>query len=280
MSAALPILVAAAGGGALALALREVVRSMPLLAAYLESAWLALARAGGEGTLPSDRERRRLGVVTGVALVALITLTVGVGPAAVLAGLGPALAGWAVGSRHRRYRARIEADIAAIATSLADGLSAGGSLRNALIDAASTLEGPAAVELARVRADLQVGLSPREALGAFERRIGGEPVAALVAAVLSQQRAGGDLAELLRRHAEAATERRRARAAARAATVQARMTGGMVVAMPVGAALLVELAVPGFIDSMLSDPAAAILLLVALALQLGGYLLIRRLGRV
>ena len=280
MGEALPILIAAAGGGALALALREVVRSIPALTAYLESAWMALARAGGEGTLPSDLERRRLGVVSGVALGALITLTVGIGPAALLAGLGPALAGWAVGARHRRYRARIEDDIADVANALADGLAAGGSLRNALIDGAATLEGPAAVELTRVRADLQVGLAPREALAAFERRVGGEPVAALVAAVLSQQRAGGDLAELLRRHGEAAAERSRARAEARAATVQARMTGGMVVAMPVGAALLIELAVPGFVASMLADPVAAILLLLALVLQIGGYLVIRRLGRV
>ena len=280
MSAALPILIAAAGGGALALALRELIRSAPALAAYLESAWLALVRAGGEGTLPSDRERHRLGVVAGLGLGALTALTVGIGPAAMLAVLGPALAGWAVGARHRRYRARIEADVAAIATALADGLGAGGSLRNALVDAAATLEGPARVELTRVRAELQVGLAPREALAAFEQRVGGEPVAALVAAVLSQQRAGGDLAELLRRHAEAATGRRRARDEARSATVQARMTGGMVVAMPVGAALLIELAVPGFVASMLSDPAAAILLALALALQVGGYLLIRRLGRV
>ena len=277
---ALPILIAAAGGGALALALREAVRSAPALAAYLESAWLALSRAGGEGALPSERDRRRLGVVAGAILAALIVLTVGIGPAALLGGLGPSLAGWAVGARRRRYRARIEDDVAAIATALADGLAAGGSLRNALIEAAATLEGPAGVELTRVRADLQVGLSPREALEALRERVGGEPVAALVAAALSQQRAGGDLAELLRRHAEAAAERARARADARAATVQARMTGGMVVAMPAGAALLIELAVPGFVGSMIRDPAAAILLLVALVLQIGGYLLIRRLGRV
>jgi Flp pilus assembly protein TadB len=49
--------------------------------------------------------------------------------------------------------------------------------------------------------------------------------------------------------------------------------------MPVAAALLVELVSPGFLAGIAGDPVAALLLLIAAALQLAGYLLIQRLGR-
>ena len=46
----------------------------------------------------------------------------------------------------------------------------------------------------------------REALDGLVERVPSERVEALVGAILSQERAGGDLAELLRRHARAAAE--------------------------------------------------------------------------
>jgi Flp pilus assembly protein TadB len=58
------------------------------------------------------------------------------------------------------------------------------------------------------------------------------------------------------------------------------MTGGMVVAMPLVMGLLVEMIAPGFLSTMLSEPAAAALLSAAAVLQVFGFVVIRRLGRV
>jgi tight adherence protein B len=120
----------------------------------------------------------------------------------------------------------------------------------------------------------------RDALGGLLQRVPSERIEALVSAVLSQERAGGDLAGLLRRHAAAAEGRQRAEEEARSATAQARLTGGMVVAMPLIMGLLVELVSPGFLASLLANPLAAVLLAVAGALQVAGFLAIRRLGAV
>jgi tight adherence protein B len=98
--------------------------------------------------------------------------------------------------------------------------------------------------------------------------------------VLSQQLAGGDLAALLRRFAEGAAEQDRVAQDARSATAQARFTGLLVVAMPSGAALLAELLEPGFLGRILASPPAAMMLLLAAALQLAGFAAIRRLSRV
>ena len=107
-----------------------------------------------------------------------------------------------------------------------------------------------------------------------------ERVDAFAAAVLSQRLAGGDLAGLLRRFAAGAADRDRAAEEARTATAQARFTGLLVVAMPSGAALFAELLSPGFIDGLLGEPIAAILLILAAGLQLAGFVAIRHLARV
>jgi tight adherence protein B len=165
-----------------------------------------------------------------------------------------------------------------MASGLADALAAGTSMRGALADLAPTLEGPARVEIARVNADIAIGLPLERGLRALAQRTGSDAVAALVAAMVSQQRSGGDLAALLRRHAAAERGRQRAEADARSATAQARLTGGMVAAMPLGAAALIELVSPGFIGAMLGEPAALLLLAIAGGLQLAGYVAIQRFG--
>lgn len=274
------VLLAALAGVAVVLAARELIRSVPLLYRTAERVIEPLGRLGREGRPPTDLERRNLGGLLGLGVGAFIALLVGLGPAAFAAASGPALAAWLIGRRHRGYRHRIEDGIPTLATALADALHAGSTQRRALVDAAAGFDGPLRSELARISADLDLGLPLRSALGGFGERVDSPAVASLVKAILSQERTGGDLAALLRRHAEAAEERRRSEADARAATAQARMTGGMVVGMPVAAAALVELGSPGFVSGITSQPLALMLVCGAFVLQGVGYLLIRRMGEV
>jgi len=280
MGLALPILVAALGGAALALALAELLGSIPAVRRYVGSAAAALVRARREGRFPTVIERRRLGVVTGAGLAALTLTVAGPGPAVALAGLGPWLAGKLISRGALRYRDGLERAVPEIARGLADGIGSGGSLRRGLVDLAPTLEGSAATELGRVCADLELGVAPRAALAAMAARADSPEVGELIAAVGSQERSGGDLVGLLRRLADAAEARQRVRAEARSATAQARLTGGMVVAMPVAAGLLIELVAPGFLGGLLGDPLAAVLVAVALGLQLCAWIVIQRLGGV
>lgn len=278
IESAFPVLLAALGGAAVAVAAREALAAAPALARQLEAAGRTLALAGREGRSPAERERRRLGLVAGAILGLLAVLLAGLGPLAGIAVAGPAVAGWGVAQRQRRYRLQVEREVPQIATGIADAVAAGGSLRTALLGAGASLQGPPAVEMARVAADLELGLPARRALGGLRERVPSERVEALVGAILSQERAGGDLSELLRRHAAAATLRRRAEKEARSATAQARLTGGMVVAMPLIMGVVVELVSPGFLGRITDDPLAVVLLSAAGVLQVGGFLVIRRLG--
>jgi len=270
----------AAAGGLVAVAARETALASPTAVAWLRAALEPLARAGREGYLPSTRERRRLAALGTAAVVALGGFLAGLDAALPLAVVGPALAAWAIRSRRRRYRVAVDRSLPDVALAVADSLSAGNSLRASLPAAAASLDGPAAVELAKLGAELDLGSSTAEAIDGWCRRMRSARVDAFAAALLSQRQSGGDLAGLLRRFAEGAAERDRAVEDARAATAQARFTGLLVVAMPSGGAVFAELLQPGFFEKLLSAPGAALLLGLAAALQLLGFFAIRRLARV
>ena len=275
-----PVVLAALAGALAALAAREAIAASPAAARWLEAAIEPLGRAGREGYAPSPAERRRLAALGTAGLLAGAALMIGPGVAPILALAGPGIAASAIASRRARYRRAVERGLPRVATAVADALAAGRSVRAALGAAEASLEGPPATELARVRAELDLGLPTRDALAGLRRRSGSQRVEAFAAALLSQQLGGGDLAALLRRFAAAAADRDRADADARSATAQARFTGLLVVAMPVGAGPLAELLRPGFVSGLLADPAAATILAAAAALQLAGVVAIRRLSRV
>ncbi len=276
----LTVLAGAAAGGLAALAAREALLATPALAGWLRAALEPLRRAGVEGYAPSTPERRRLAGLGSLAAVGAGWFLAGAALALPLALAGPGLAAWAVGARRRRYRRAVERALPDLALAVADSLGAGSSLRAALPGAASSLDGPAAVELARLGAELDLGAPTAAAVDGWRRRMRSPRVDAFAAALLSQRLAGGDLAGLLRRFAAGAAERDRAAEDARSATAQARFTGLLVVAMPSGGALFAELLQPGFLAKVLGGPASALLIAVAAALQTAGFVAIRRLSRV
>lgn len=273
-------LAGAAAGGLLALAAREAVLASPAAARWLRAALEPLRRAGAEGYSPSTRERRRLAALGTLAAVASGWFLAGAALALPLAVAGPGLAAWAISSRRRRYRAAVERALPDVATAVADSLGAGRSLRASLPAAAGSLDGPAAVELLRLGAELELGAATEAAVEGWRRRMRSPRVDAFAAALLSQRSSGGDLAGLLRRFAEGAAERDRVAEDARTATAQARFTGLLVVAMPSGGAVFAELLQPGFLAKLLSSPSTAVLLALAAALQLAGFVAIRHLARV
>jgi tight adherence protein B len=274
------VLIAAVAGGLAALAVREGLLASPAATHWLRAALEPLQRAGDEGYAPSTRERRRLAALGTCAAIAAGWFLGGVLLALPLAVAGPALVGSAIASRRRRYRRAVERSLPEVATSIADSLSAGRSLRASLSGAVASLDGPPAAELARLAAELEVGTPTAAAIAHWRGRMRSERVDAFAAALLSQQLAGGDLAGLLRRFALGAAERERVAEDARSATAQARFTGLLVVAMPTGGALLAELLQPGFLAGLLGSPPAAVLLAMAVALQLVGFAAIRRFSQV
>lgn len=272
--------IGAAAGALLALAVREAAIASPAVAGWLRLALEPLRRAAEEGYAPSSIERRRLAALATAAAILGGWFLGGFALALPLAVAGPAAMGWVIGARRRRYRRAVERSLPEVATAIADSLSAGRSLRASLPAAVASLDGPPAIELSRLAAELDLGAPTSVVVQGWRRRMRSERVDAFAAALLSQRLAGGDLAGLLRRFAAGAAERERVVEDARSATAQARFTGLLVVAMPTGGALFAELLEPGFLATLLASPPAAVLLALAAALQVAGFFAIRRFSQV
>jgi tight adherence protein B len=258
----------------------RVAARAPELARIVRDLVEAPLRLGRNGRDPDTRERRRL-LLAGAAC-AFVLGSVLAGPVAglALAAGGPWLVARVLALARERYRRGVEAGAAGVALALADALGGGHSIRGAVAEAARGLDGAPGQELRRVAAELALGAPTEDALEAMRARVHGHGVDTIVAACLLQRRSGGDLARLLRDCARALEDQERLERDARAATAQARFTGLIVVMLPLGGALLAELASPGYLRSLASSFLTAWLAGLALGMQAVAAVLIRRLGRV
>jgi tight adherence protein B len=278
------------------------------LAARTVGRWIAPLVRGGD---VSAGERRRLAAVAAGALCAAGWLIAGPFAALLLAAAGPWAANRALAARRARRRAQLAAAAPGVARAIADALSGGHSVRGAIASVgrggagplegapagpvkggAGSVEGAGAgagrvgavggahAELRRATAALDAGAATDDVLEDLRRRAHDPAWDTLVAAILLQRDAGGDLAQLLRGLAERLESARRAEADARSVTAQARFTAWLVASLPAGAAVLAELGSPGYLGSLLREPLTGLLVGASFALQVAAVLVVRRIARV
>lgn len=240
---------------------------------------LEVLRSGREPTSP---ERRRLVVLGTLSLLGAGWLVAGPLAAVALAASAPWAARALVRNRRRRHAAAVGAGAPAIARALADALAGGHSVRGALDAVASdgAIAGPAGEEMRRVAAALALGERTEDVLRALAQRAGTGPLDVVVAAILLQCQAGGNLSALLRDLAASLEERGRVVADARSSTAQARFTALLVSGLPVAGLALGELVAPGFVVGLVSEPLTAVMVLGALGLQGIAFLCVARIGRM
>jgi tight adherence protein B len=236
------------------------------VAALLARVVAPVVRAGTTGAAPTLAERRRLAVLAASALAVAGWLVSGFA-VAVLAGVaGPAIAAGLLKARRARFRAALAASAPAVARALADALTAGHSVRSAL--ATVTVPGVAGHELTAAATALAFGARTEVVLERLRARAASPAWDALVAGILLQRDAGGDLPALLRDLARGLEAAARQDRDALAAIAQARFTARIVLTLPVGAALLAELAQPGLLASLLTNPVSLVLTAMALTFQI------------
>ena len=201
-----------------------------------------LARAGREGRAVSAPVRRRLALLATGALAAAGWLLGGAGLGVLAAVGGPAGVMTLIRARRRRYATELRRGAAGAARALADAVGAGHSIRGAIGAAAHGVGGAAGHELRAAAKGLELGDTTPAVLERLRRRASDPAWDVIVAGILLQRDAGGDLAGLLRDQAAALEAADRSEREARTATAQARFTARLVLVLPVGAAALAELA--------------------------------------
>lgn len=241
------------------------------------TALVAPLRSGRE---PERSERRRLTAVASLTAFASGWILLGPLAAVVVAAATPLAVRRGLAAHAARRRAALVEAAPALARAIADALTGGSSIRAAVSGAHEGLSGVAHRELALLHGALEMGEEIDVALERLRSAAAHHAFDAIVAAVTLQREAGGDLAGLLRRLAATIEDDARADADARAATAQSRYSAALVACLPAVAAALVELAAPGSVRAMLSTPLSALLVAIAIGLQMLAWIVIRRVAAV
>jgi tight adherence protein B len=146
--------------------------------------------------------------------------------------------------------------------------------------AADELEAPAGEELRTVANQLQVGRSVESALGELAERLPSRELVVLVTTLVLSNKAGGTVVSSLRNLTTTLEERKETRREVRTMLSEVNATAFTVPALGIGAMLMLNSMNDGSLARVTSSPLGQFLILLALGLYAGGFVVIRRLGKI
>lgn len=229
-----------------------------------------------------DLTARALGMAAGVVLLLAIVALIAAGPVAALATLfAPLLAlfGWVRRRAHLRIEALIEAlphYIDAVRQMQAVGNSLPQALERALLDAPAIVRG----YIAPVARRLELGAPVSEAMQLLADRLRVPEMSMFAAAIRTNMRYGGSISAVLTNLATILRERIRIKRELKAAISEARISGRVLIAMPLVAMALLVAMNPAYVDFFLHDARGHRLAILAIALQGTGMLVMRHVMRL
>ena len=189
------------------------------------------------------------------------------------------LTGYAWTQRRRwTLAARVERPLPEAMIVMANALSAGGTVFQALESAAQETPPPLGFLLQRAVSRAHLGATVEEALIELRDEVGSRDVSNLVVALAIQRATGGDLARLLRESAEFLKEEQRLRADARALSAQARYSAQMIGVMPIALFALFYAFFPSFIEPLTSTTLGLLILAYSFASSMLGFYAIWRIA--
>ncbi len=183
----------------------------------------------------------------------------------------------------RRRRARVERfilQLPELARLLANGASAGLGMQRSIALAASEMNEPSATELKNVKSEMDLGLPLATALENLSLRLPSRELRVLIQTLIIQSRAGGALVSALTNIAATLDDRKQLTRDVKSTMMGASFSGYAVILIGLASILLMNVMSPGAIDTMVGSFLGQIILIVAGALFLIGFLLIRRLTNV
>jgi tight adherence protein B len=139
---------------------------------------------------------------------------------------------------------------------------------------------PVAGEFRRVFEEQRFGLPLQESLLGMADRVNLVDVRILVTAILIQREVGGNLAEILDNLAAVVRARFTIRRQLRVYTAQGRMTGYLLAALPLILFSILYTLNPSYMSILFTDPIGKLLIVVAVSMQLVGFLWIRKIIKI
>lgn len=176
-----------------------------------------------------------------------------------------------------RRRTKLEYQLADALTIIASSLKGGYSFIQGLDMASKQLDDPIKDETARVLRLIQLGMDTPRALQQMAERVNSYDYYMTVSATNIQLTVGGNLASLLESIAETIRERIRLRRDIAVLTAQGRVSGAILVMLPIGIFFMLFIINPGYMSELTSTEMGNNLLYGALIMQACGIFWIKKL---
>ncbi|MBN1911419.1 MAG: type II secretion system F family protein [Pirellulales bacterium] len=196
---------------------------------------------------------------------------------AILMGGVPLL--WLLFRRRRRLKA-FAVQLPDALEMLARSLRAGQSLAAGFNAVAQEMAAPIGKEFGRVFEEQNLGISVDESLNALGDRIPNLDLKFFCTAVILQRQTGGDLAEILDKIGRLIRERFQIWGQVQALTGEGRLSGIILLALPVALFLVVYQMNPDYVMVLFTDPLGKKMLAGAVFLQIIGALVIRKIVNI
>jgi tight adherence protein B len=159
-------------------------------------------------------------------------------------------------------------------------LQAGHAFAESLHMIATEMPEPIATEFRKTYEEQNLGLSTKLALENLAERVPLLDLRLCITAIMIQRETGGNLAEILEKVAYTIRERFRILEDLKTLTTSSRMSAWILCGLPVFVALAVTVMNPDYMSVLWSDPRGHNLLAVAVAMQIIGMLVIRKILRI
>lgn len=179
-------------------------------------------------------------------------------------------------SMQQKRRMAFHSQIVDALIMIASSLRAGFSFMRAMQMVAQEMPPPISEEFRRVVDEVNVGRSMEEALRSVIARVNSYDFDLVVTAVLIHLQVGGNLAEILDTIAETIRERVRVMGEMKALTAEGRISGVVMVALPLVMAAVISIINPPYIHVLISESIGHYLIIGAVTCQIIGALIIRR----
>lgn len=159
---------------------------------------------------------------------------------------------------------------------LTSALRAGLALTGAIQVVAEEAPDPVGKEFRVLFEENRLGVDMKHAVRMMAERVDSAEARLFATALILQRETGGNLAEILDGTAAVIRDRFRILRDVRTMTSQARMSGTILMLLPLGMAGIVVMLAPGYLQSMADDPMGRYLIPIAISLQVIGFLIMRR----
>lgn len=182
---------------------------------------------------------------------------------------------WVKNAKTRRL-AKFNAQIGDALVIISNSLRSGFSFLQAMDMVRKELPNPIAREFGRTFQEMNLGTQTEDALENLNARVGSEDLELIITAVMIQRQVGGNLAEILDNIANTIRERIRIKGEIKTLTAQGKVSGIVIGVLPLVLAGVLSVMSPDYLRPLITTPMGMGMLAAALALELLGILLIRK----